>query len=856
MPNARVGALPQTYHRDDSVYQGPNERGRGGRQNGISMLDLKKQTARRLAEEQHQLRSGPKQQHQMHQVRSQRLGPHPQSHQPSTQIHLNLNQSHHGGHQKQIDKNFGNRNRPQNFPNQQQRFIKEIPLQANNYAQQQNNQIDTKFNALLRNNAQLQSYNDVFSETSSLKSDRESTGSTPSSSLQAVAGKMKNVSQVRNNTYNDVQNTHMIHNAKNIPMTIGKVSRNSVGRDGNDSRTVSELMVPQGGNHGHQMSQQLQPDVHGHVDINRQLHQHHQQYPTMLHGNMNYHPQHNMHYTNVSGAPRLPHQPQNGLKPIPTSRDTNQHHNQNKLPHGLTVQELKEMTKARLAAEAAIEKNSRVMKPVKINGQSTSTYQRKRGQADKRHQNRKSGHVTAGAWQEDSQIEPSYSWQRPESQNDQLTLKNIPHPIVSPRQHLDPQIFSPAKEAHFTYPGNLHHLPYGQKQEKGIDSLDSGSVTSFNSTIASEYLGSETASTSILGPSIHQSFSDDLLFPRSYSYPSGNNITHDENNNFSSGFDFPEKTNHVGSARRRLGSSPPGFHLEVAHEDRPFSVTEELQSANVVGSQIPQGTRTFDERSLRSVDSSISLSSKLQGVKSHYHNEDFNEIYNQGSSSCGSVSNSFFEKNKEAPRDYSTLTSMNGELPNLVAESVLGSSALQNDRRAVGRTNRKEGNVTNARGRGVNDVFRVQSYNQKLSTDPELMQSLTQKSANADILLLGRENCGSGSWGGSNSAMSGQSITEIWSQDFNNILPLDKRVNPDYDSTARRHVTNSKSSMSSETADPKIISRVVSHPLGLGANGGGSTLTGNALHEHSSLGVKHDWNSTFNGNRYNNPRKN
>ena len=576
----------------------------------------------------------------------------------------------------------------------------------------------------------------------------------------------------------------------------------------------------------------------------------------MLHGNMSYHSHNNVHYTNVSGAPRFS-QPQNGLKPIATIRDTNQQHNQNKLPHGLTVQELKEMTKARLAAEAAIEKNGRSMKPVKINGQGTTTYQRKKDQSEKRHQSRKSLQNSAASWHDDPQIEPNYSRQRSESQHEQSTLKNVQHhAIVSPRQQIDPQIFSPVKEAHFTYPGNLHRLPYGQIQDKGIDSIDSGSVTSFNSTIASEYLGSETASTSILGPSIHQSSSDDLLFPRSWSYPSGNNVIHDETHKSLSGYDFPEKTIHVGSARRRLGSSPPGFHLEVAHEDRPFSVTEELQSVNVVGSQITSGARTFDERSLKSVDSSISLSSKLQGVKSHYHNEDFNEIYNQGSSSCGSMSNSFFEKNKEGPHDFKTLSSINGDLPNLVAESVLGSSALQNDRRVVGRTNRNKDNDVRSRGKGVNDVFRVPSHNQKLSANSELMPVLTQQSANGDVLLLGRDNCGSGSWGGSNSAMSGQSITEIWSQEFNNILALennlaDKCLIRDIDSADRRNVVDSKSSMNSETID-----HMISHPRGLGANGVGIALLGNTDYEHSSLGSNHDWNSTLNGNRYDNRRKN
>ena len=197
----------------------------------------------------------------------------PQSQQPRTHIQMNLHQSHHGGHQKLIDKNFGNRSRPQNFSNQEQRLSKDILLQMNEFAQQPNNVIDTKLKPLLRNNAQFsqqdfQSYNDVFSETSSLKSDRESTGSITSSSLQTAAGKTRNASQVRNNAYNDAQNTHMIHNAK----SIGKVSRNTAVREAHDPRNVSEIIAPHGGNHGHLMTQPLQPEVFAHVDMNRQLH--------------------------------------------------------------------------------------------------------------------------------------------------------------------------------------------------------------------------------------------------------------------------------------------------------------------------------------------------------------------------------------------------------------------------------------------------------------------------------------------------------------------------------------------------------------------------------------------------------
>jgi len=767
------------------------------------------------------VRSGSRQYQSSRQHRNSRQNIHPQAQQPYRQNPQNM-QIHPQYHvqsnsrsnryptpvmyQENNYNQFPNRTPILNSNTHQHNF--QQPIQKNQPqlrqpSQQTNQFVDAHGRSNANNGVQQGTH---FSETSSLHSDYEAevssvvsgTSSTHyqrnnqrsnvNSSLQLSAVKVQTLSNT-----NSMQNHRNVFDSVEVSSVVSNSSSKASSRGGG---SATSLNVP--ASVYSRVSQQNQYVKHkqhaeapGHPYGNRQPQQrqiHHQQ------------PQYQMPHPNVSTAPVFPHDQQHiGMKMNSSNRIyQHQFNNQNKLPHGLTVHELKEMTRARLAAEAAVENpnqhsssNQRQRATSdsarRFYSQNTQVQQQNsRNQSDKRHKN-KSSLQSAVSRQGQQQMEPPQSWQRMMTPQEQLLTKAPQHhqqhrrkvqPLNQQHQQFNPNYIANIKDHHFISSEGQHQLSQGNRLERSrphLDSVDSASVTSFNSTIASEYLGSETASTSFLGPSLKHSSEDDMLFVRSWSFPSVNNV----NNTIGESGTFPSTYfdgNVVGS-RRRLGSSPPGFHLEVAHEDRPFTDSKEFILPRAVGPDKSAGARTFDDLSQRSVDSSLSQSGKLHGLVPKYHNEEHSIGFSQISSPSEIKSKESSNTNDELGSEAINRRGIpsNGELPNWVAESVLGTPLLHNQGKTLGLAKSSVQKVDNVNVKGIDGVFRAQNNPIGFTNENSLTSVPSNGYLYSDVSLLGRSDGGSGSWGGSASVMDGSNIADFLNQDFSKLLSLNTR---------------------------------------------------------------------------------
>jgi len=686
--------MPQPNHSEDNSHDHQSGRGRGGRQHGITMQDLKKQTAMRLAQEQHQQRSMVSRNPHNYHMKTPHSQP-PTT--PNTQHQFQYQGNHNSTSNNYYDyyqgqqQQYGYRH-PVNLQRSSMTGDDHAKRQSPQQFHQHHQQRQPKFHSpkeaprvhrqsyqapppqpappppQTAQNTQLSSQShkwqmDMQSETSSIRSyeydcnassasnvelteagstisagsgtrypqNQQNRGAVSSLAIAAAAVTVEAgpVSPLPKTLFATNSNSRQ---SRPQPDALSVISGSSKGSSKGGASHASSAIIagvslsrPQQQQHHGQtkqrkqhkssLSQALSSEQHQHPappqnsppkNCNRQEHQQQQQQccnaildsqcnsPTPYSQNQQQHPnqgnsQKQQPQQPSQQPPQQHHHRGNSNQLQQQQHGGNQKHN--KLPHGLTVHELKEMTRARLAAEAAaVEKQDHIVvlrqqqqkqQPSITEGSSCTTL--RQSSPDK------------------SPVPDTYQLNRvpldgvTAQQTRSVTPQSgTPLPRQSPhswqRRHVlsttsNPSYQSPVKHQHTT---PTYQQTQQEQRQLGLDALETTSVASFNST-----LGSESGhSSSFLGAGLQplSNSEDAMSFSRSWSYPTGSSIRDTAETPqqplpqppqdtpkgaLSSFFDLPCGVGGLGP-RRRLGSSPPGYHLEVPHEDRPLTVTEEL----------------------------------------------------------------------------------------------------------------------------------------------------------------------------------------------------------------------------------------------------------------------------------------
>jgi len=340
-----------------------------------------------------------------------------------------------------------------------------------------------------------------------------------------------------------------------------------------------------------------------------------------------------------------------------------------KLPHGLTVQELKEMTKARLqtdplAPDIVDLPFSHATLPTR---ESPQSFLNQLHAHDLPPRSQISHNPTSGFVQVNRPMPPS----RQDRQKPMNTPTGPPgfqsFPSNSPLQ-------SGVVLEHSHNQGLLQGRDSWHNQSK-IDTWETASVASVNSTIGSEYYGSE----SVNGGPVGDEFGE-VSFTRSRSYPSGTGLPneYDVASSVGTGSYFDVQNQSVPNRQRACTLSPrPGLlHL---HEDRPlgrmFGVPEltvpnfDYSNRNVVVPR-PVKVEPFD-RDTRSYNEGLVHSEALYGHFDGLHGQ-FNR---PRTSSAPSISSSFLNGSNDNFQNSDSFTRLfSGELTNNVVGSVLNAN--------------------------------------------------------------------------------------------------------------------------------------------------------------------------------------
>lgn len=405
----------------------------------------------------------------------------------------------------------------------------------------------------------------------------------------------------------------------------------------------------------------------------------------------------------------------------------------NKLPHGLTVSELKEMTRARLAAEAASEKHKQqtllvvnqeqplhhdnTAYPIVCHSPGDFNLVSESSSSDApllqfRSQscddnlcnkflqpNRASPELSTTPQSQHCRHSP-LCWQRSNHHS------NRPHKLTPSQAILHPSSqnlpYNPMKHSNSLhsyqkYRQCNHPSQQEQHRQQVLDSLETTSVASFNSTLGSESIHS----TPFLGAGLQPPSNDEgSFFGRSWSYPAGVSLGSAVENETpkstsSSFFENSSGLSNMGVGRRsRLGSSPPGFHLEVAHEDRPLNVTVDLTLPLFETPRSNKWRLSHGEDGCipSSLETSTPLSSRHQNMRcatgcfepSGNRNINFSPSPAKHDRVVGSelILPPLSSDEKRGAR--SSGGSFSGDIPNLVAESVLFPSHQNDSRSALG----------------------------------------------------------------------------------------------------------------------------------------------------------------------------
>lgn len=388
-----------------------------------------------------------------------------------------------------------------------------------------------------------------------------------------------------------------------------------------------------------------------------------------------------------------------------------------KLPHGLTVSELKEMTRARLASEASSE-NPTDQHLLYL------MQQKQQGCRDAPDLSRNchSPPLTFNSLAVETNDFHQHSYQctnsceefKPFSIEDtaevlvtpkhQQVFRHIQSPCHSAgfkplnvpsnnpnslQKHLTPVSYmSPAKpgcNSQGSIPQPINYRlndnktsQYELLRQQYLDTLENASVASINSST----LGSESMHSMSYPMKQHQhphpSYNElePSFFSRSWSHPAGASDgsafePNDTPKSMSSFFEVPVGFGSiVGSGRNRVGSSPPGFqHLKVAHEDRPLHLADD---ATVSLFDTPRSSKwSVASRSENML--SASTTPVYQSQVKLFPDENPFPKYD----ACHDLILPPIVS--ETGRNVSTGTNMSGSICNWVAESVLRSSNQQSN---------------------------------------------------------------------------------------------------------------------------------------------------------------------------------
>lgn len=502
---------------------------------------------------------------------------------------------------------------------------------------------------------------------------------------------------------------------------------------------------------------------------------------------------------------------------------------QSKLPHGLTVHELKEMTKARLQAEAA-ERNEQ-----DIDQEQHQQVQQQPGvmlvhqQHFQQHQSPKLSTAATASGVRENVVRQNQQPYVQHRQNSMDSSASAPPAVLQPQSQGTGPIYrtlshqalgdhlsssQPPFVQNFASPGrpvsnsqqpqdrsgtNLQQQNQlfqtnsnrqrteSKEWKQPADAFETASVTSLNSTLGSEYLGSESAYSMGLGgfqPHASAATLDDngsMPFGRSRSYPTGGSVGSatelqqsyevTPTSTVTTSSSFFEASVGGGPNRRRTATlSPPG--LSHLHEDRPLTIGgaggEDLSIPSFDAPQMNQLTALVNSVEICG-SPPISRGSSPANFRAYQNSGviggGLNDILGTHPSLAPKIA-APGETGIEKPKDTilplplgndrafsSGGMSMNADLPNSVAESVLV-TPLVNEGRKVVVVDSKEGQqlrVDNSSNNDVSAVFRNNfqvGEGESSSHQPPREQEMTLTSTSSGGFLLADAGVPSTSPGG------------------------------------------------------------------------------------------------------------
>lgn len=324
-----------------------------------------------------------------------------------------------------------------------------------------------------------------------------------------------------------------------------------------------------------------------------------------------YHPNQQSGYHNTgrsSSSPTLPatspSTPSGGYNTA-SSNQGGQSNSSSKLPHGLTVHELKEMTKARLQAEAA----EKMSAPADIETRDTSVQPTPYGQQ----QQQQSQSMQFDRMGQGSDVH-LVSTQAPTKSLSYDQGSQVRQPAqVSPLPAAFQNYSAPSSSFDCNSSNDQRTIPVGNRNrlDSFPDNWESASVTSHNSTVASDYLGSESAFPSAVGGGFSQmeeppgmALGRTQSYPIGNSRPFGNEMLSRETSMTPTSMSSPHGSSSSSyfdpsmQSRQRAMTLSPRPGLSLLHEDRPGFSDEDLGIPNFSSSR--HGRQPLTARSRRS----------------------------------------------------------------------------------------------------------------------------------------------------------------------------------------------------------------------------------------------------------------
>ena len=345
-----------------------------------------------------------------------------------------------------------------------------------------------------------------------------------------------------------------------------------------------------------------------------------------------------------------------------------------KLPHGLTVQELKEMTKARLQTDPLAPDH-----PEQTFSAQCS-----------------SARVPSPSYLHHQQQLPDVSSRSHMLQNILPGLMLGSHPMRQSYHDQHQTLHMPAGPPGFQSVPSKSSLNSGvvlsdphthgsivqgrdscQHQQPKHDTWETASVASMNSTIGSEYFGSESAN----GGTGGDEFSE-VSFTRTRSYPSAYGLSNEQDiaSSFGTGSSFFDPQSQSLPNRRRACTLSPRPGLLDLHEDRPLGRMSGVPELAIPNYEASNRNSMISPRhpSIESFDNrvrSYSGGTSNEGVHETHFNGSNGQFNRPRTSSAPSITSSYFHSGDSNFQDSGSFSRLfSGDLTNSVVGNALNSS--------------------------------------------------------------------------------------------------------------------------------------------------------------------------------------